>query len=90
MRKASRVLSLVLACGILLVALSITGCTRHPNEDQLQALEEQKIATLAAEEQVDQVRQEKADLEAQLAKKKAELEKMKAEKAAVQQRLENR
>jgi uncharacterized protein involved in exopolysaccharide biosynthesis len=53
-------------------------------------LEEQKKATLAAEEQLDQVRQEKADLEAQLAQKKAELEKVKAEKAAVKQRLENR
>jgi Tfp pilus assembly protein PilN len=90
MLKATRVFKVALFCGIFMMGLYFSGCTKHPNQEQLSALEEQKKAALAAEEQLDKLRREKADLENQLAKKKAELEKSKKEKEAVQQRLEGR
>ncbi len=86
MRKASRSL-IMLITGLIVVGLYFSGCTKHPNQEQLNALEEQKKAALSAEDQLDKLRREKADLENQLAKKKAELEKSKKEKEAVQQRL---
>lgn len=89
MLKATRTFTLVLVSGIFITGLFFSGCTKHPSQEQLNALEEQKKAALAAEDQLDKLRREKADLENQLAKKKAELEKSKKEKEAVQQRLES-
>jgi hypothetical protein len=90
MRKARRFISLLLITSILFLGLYFSGCTKHPNQEQLLRLEEQKKAALAAEDQLDKLRREKADFENQLAKKKADLEKAKQEKAAVQQRLEGK
>ena len=71
----------------VVASMSMIGCSKHPNEKQLQALEETKQAALAAESQLEQKRQEKADLERQLAEKKAQLEKAQAEKAKIAQKL---
>ncbi|MDQ7051650.1 MAG: hypothetical protein Q9P14_01650 [candidate division KSB1 bacterium] len=68
-------------------SLALVGCTKHPNEEQLQVLEETKQAALSAEQTVEQKRREKADLERQLEQKKRELQKAKDEKEAVKQRL---
>lgn len=73
MRKKSRFLKIGL--GILLVAflLGLNGCTKYANEEELQALERQKQATLAAEAKIEDLKQEKSDLERQIATKKREL-----------------
>jgi hypothetical protein len=89
MLKATRIFTQVLVSGIFVTGLFFSGCTKHPSTEQLNALEEQKKAALAAEDQLNKLQREKADLQNQLAKKKAELEKSKIEKEAVQQRLEN-
>ncbi len=90
MRKASRFVALLLVTGIFFMGLYMTGCTKHPNQEQLAKLEEQKKAALAAEEQLGKLQREKADLENQLSKKKMALEEAKKEKALVQQRLEGK
>jgi Tfp pilus assembly protein PilN len=89
MLKATRYFKLGLICSVFLMGLYFTGCTKHPNQEQRTALEELKSETLAAEQELEQLKREKADLENQLAKKKAELEKSKQEKELVQQRLES-
>lgn len=90
MLRATRSFKFVLLCGVFLMGLYFSGCTKHPNTEQLNALEEQKKAALAAEDQLDQLRREKAELEKKLAAKKAKLEESKKEKADVQQRLEGK
>lgn len=88
MQSARKLLSWV-AVFAYIASMSMIGCTKHPNEKQLQALEETKQAAQAAEAQLEQKRQEKANLESQLAEKKAQLEKAQAEKAKIAQKLGN-
>lgn len=68
-------------------SLSFMGCTRHPNAEQLQALEEQKNAALSAESTLEARRAEKSKLENQLNQKKKELQSTKAELEEVKKRL---
>lgn len=89
MRKASRILMVALAIVIFVAGIYITGCTKKPSEEQLQALREQEKAALSAEELLDNKRREKADLEKQLATKKATLTDLKNEKEEVKKHLEN-
>ena len=74
-----------IAC--LLAMFLFSGCTKHPNEEQLNALEETKKAALAAEDELANKQQEKADFENELAEKKQKLEDAKSEKEAVKSRL---
>ncbi len=73
-----------------LVLTFLIACTSHPDEDQIQALEETKTAALAAEKTLAEKKQERKALEAKLEAKKTELEKVKAEKAKVLQKLEQK
>lgn len=77
----------IFAACLLLLALTIVGCARHPNEKELKALEEQKQAAAAAETKSADCAKEKADMETQLAANKQKLEQMKQEKVAVEKRL---
>jgi hypothetical protein len=87
MRKAIRSLVVVAAMGALFLAFVLTGCSKHPSEEQLTALEESKQAAMAAEEQLVAKKAEKEDLEKQLADKKQQVDDCKAEKEAVSERL---
>ncbi len=89
MKQSARKMLSWVAVVVFSASISMIGCTKHPNEKQLQALEETKQAALSAEAQLEQKRQEKASLEAQLAEKKKQLEKAQAEKAAIAQKLGN-
>ncbi len=71
----------------IVFSLSVVGCTKRPNAEQLRALDEQRKATTAAEDQVKKLESEKADLQKQLEQKKAELNKAKQVKDHVQKRL---
>lgn len=71
----------------MFLALSLVACSKHPNQEQLQALEEARQAAAAAEAQAAQKRSERDDLQRQLDQKKAELKKAQDEKAAVAARL---
>ena len=73
-----------------LVLTFLIACTSHPNEEQIQALEETKTAALAAEKTLAEKKQARKDLEAKLEAKKAELAKVKAEKTKVLQKVEQK
>ena len=68
----------------------LIGCTWHPGEEEIKALEETKTAALAAEKTLADKKQERKDLEAKLEAKKAELAKVKAEKEKVMQKLQQK
>jgi len=87
MRKMMRTIIVLVSVACLILSIALTGCTKHPNEEQRQALEEQKKAALAAEDQLAKQQQVKADLERELAEKKQKLEDAKSEKEAVKNRL---
>lgn len=86
MRKTLRTLVVITAV-VLLISMAFIGCTKHANEQQLQALEETKAAALAAEKALADCKSETANLEGQLAEKKQALEAMKQEQETVSQRL---
>ncbi|MFQ5636611.1 MAG: hypothetical protein ACE5IR_01285 [bacterium] len=76
-----------LLIAILLTSLFAFGCTKRPNAEQLQALEEQKNAALAAENTLEERRREKSRLQSQLNQKKKKLQETKNELAEVKKRL---
>jgi len=77
--------SLILLATVCMFAagVTLTGCSRTPNEKQMQALEESKAAVTAADEKVAQLEKENAELKAKLAEKQAELKSVQAEKDKV-------
>ena len=83
----------VTQCMLALFAFSmlslpfISGCARHPSQEELTQLEQAREAAGAAEEKVEAKKREKVQAEAKLAEKKAALEKAKATKAAVEANL---
>ncbi len=76
----------VAAVGSLILAFS---CTKHPNEEQIRQMEETRSAALSAEQKLEEVRQQRQDLEDQLAQKEQERDKVCADRDAVKERLEN-
>jgi septal ring factor EnvC (AmiA/AmiB activator) len=89
MSKIKKIVSIVVVGIFSLSLLVSTGCSRHPNEEQINAMEEARSACLAAEQKLSEVQQEKASLEGQLNSKKAELDNAQKEKEKVQLALEN-
>ena len=87
MRKASKVVSLFVIALFVVSFLSLIGCTKHPNAEQLQALEEQKNAALSAENTLEEKRREKSRLESELNQKQKELQEAKNELEEVKKRL---
>ena len=85
MRTAIRTVLVLTAIALLFSVM--TGCSKHPNEEQLSALEETNQAALAAESQLQTLQAEKANLERQLAEKKQQLDDCEAEKDLVSRRL---
>lgn len=77
--------------GILFTILAVmfAGCTRYANEEELQALENAKLAADKAQQKLENVKAERKSLEDELAQKQKELEDAKKEKATVEKRLEN-
>jgi septal ring factor EnvC (AmiA/AmiB activator) len=89
MLKIKKLLSIGLIAIFSLSLLTATGCSRHPNEEQIRAMEEARSACLAAEQKLNEVQRERGSLESQLQAKKAELDKTQKEKAHVEQGLAN-
>jgi len=87
MSKLMRALVMFASITCLLAMFLFSGCTKHPNEEQLNTLEETKKAALTAEDELAQKQQEKADLENELAEKKQKLEEAKSEKEAIKSKL---
>jgi peptidoglycan hydrolase CwlO-like protein len=89
MSKIKKLLSIGLVAIFSLSLLTATGCSRHPNEEQIRAMEEARSACLAAEQKLNEVQRERGNLESKLQAKKAELDKTQKEKAHVEQGLAN-
>jgi septal ring factor EnvC (AmiA/AmiB activator) len=89
MKIVSKFKGLILVGIITAFFVVSTGCSRHPNEEQIRVLEEARSAALAAEQKLADKRQECSDLENQLAQKKDELAAVKQEREDIKKRLEN-
>lgn len=72
---------------LLLVSFTFIGCSRGPNEEELQVLEETKAAAAAGQQKAADCEAEKASLEGQLAELKQKNEYLKNEKPTVEKRL---
>ncbi|MEJ2048650.1 MAG: hypothetical protein P8Y60_02185 [Calditrichota bacterium] len=89
MSKIKKVMSFVAVGVFSLSLLFATGCSRHPNQEQIRVLEEARSACLAAEQKLNDTQKQRADLESQLQSKKAELDNAVKEKEMVQQGVAN-
>jgi uncharacterized protein HemX len=58
---------------LLFAALIVGGCTKYASQEDLQALERQKQATLSAEQRATQLESEIKDLERQITEKQSTL-----------------
>jgi len=72
---------------VIIASFLITGCTRYANEEELTTLDETQAAVESSDKKVEDLKQEKAELEQTLADKKVELEEVKAEKERVESKL---
>ena len=79
MKKIWRTLTVLISVACLILSLSIAGCSRHPNEKQCHAYEEQLQAATSAEEQLQEKKQTQADAERKLDAEKQTLEEAKSE-----------
>lgn len=89
MKIVSKFKAVVLVAIVAAFFVISTGCSRHPNEEQIRAMEEARSAALAAEQKLADKRQECDQLESQLADKKKELDAVKQEREDIKKRLEN-
>ena len=88
MKRLYNTVSLLIVALFVFSLMSFMGCTKRPNVEQLQALEEQKNAALAAENTLEEKRREKNELQSKLNQKRDELKATKEELETVKQRLE--
>lgn len=79
--------SVLLICVFLISTIFSIGCTRYANQDQLNALDQQKAAAESAERAAVDCEGELSSLQQELDAKKKELQDVKAEKEKVRQRL---
>jgi peptidoglycan hydrolase CwlO-like protein len=82
-----RILVLVLFSLTLISSFFITGCTRYAKEEELTTMDETEASADAAEKKVEDLEQEKAELQAKLEQKKQELKEVQAEKEKVRSQL---
>ncbi len=73
------------ACCFLVVSFS---CTPHPNEQQINAMEETIDATLEAERKLEELKQQRGQLEGELSQKNSKVDGVKKDKADTEKRLE--
>lgn len=87
MRMLTKTVLLFVVALFVVSTFSFVGCTKHPNAEQMQALEEQKNAALAAENTQEERCRERSQLESQLNQKRQELQDAKTELEEVKKRL---
>lgn len=76
-----------LVIGVVFLFMLGAGCAKLATEEDLKNLEKQKQAALSAEEKVEQLKREKAELEQIKAEKELELQEVLAEKAQIREEL---
>ncbi len=89
MKVVSKFKAVVLVTIVTAFFIISFGCSRHPSEEQIRAMEEARSAALAAEQKLADKRQECSNLESQLNQKKQELDAVKQEREDIKKRLEN-
>jgi len=73
-------------CLSLFVAgVLVSGCSKYATQDELRRLEEQRKATLSAEQKLQECAQSKADLQRQVKEKQALVEKLTKDRDAVKE-----
>ena len=87
MQKLWRLLIVIISVACLILSFTFAGCSRHPNEKQCKAYEEQMKATTAVEDQLQEKKQALADAEKKVAEAKQKFDAAKSEKEKVKQRL---
>ena len=87
MKKLYKTVSLLIVALFVFSSMSFMGCTKRPNVEQLQSLEEQKNAALSAENTLEEKRREKNGLQSKLNQKRNELQATKKELETVKQRV---
>jgi soluble cytochrome b562 len=87
MKKTYQLVVMVLLALFIVSSFSFVGCTKRPNAQQLQALEEQKNAALAAENTLEERRREKSRCESDLNQNRKQLQDVKTELEEVKKRL---
>lgn len=65
--------AVIFSIALLSMVLVFGGCTKYASQDDLDALDLQRQAALSAEERVQELESEKADLEQQISQKQQEL-----------------
>jgi Skp family chaperone for outer membrane proteins len=73
-----------------LIGLLAMGCTRHPTPEELAILEDQIRAADSAEKRVEDLKQEKASLEAELQRQQKILADHEAEFEEIKRRMQER
>ncbi len=89
MKMKSSFAKLVLAA-IATSTLVMTGCTKHPDQDQLIKLEEARGAAESAEKSLAEKKRERMALEEQVSAKEGELSNREAERDDVKQKMDER
>jgi len=79
----SKIKILVVSAGLGLFL--IAGCTQYASQDELRQLQEQCKAAAAAEQKVQELEKEKADMERQIKEKEAVVEKLTRDLEAVKE-----
>jgi outer membrane lipoprotein-sorting protein len=85
-----RLISLFVVLAFVMASMFVSSCTSHPNEEQVQALEEARSAALSAEKECADKKSERQEQESKVNAKKAELQKVQAEKDKVAKGVEAR
>jgi peptidoglycan hydrolase CwlO-like protein len=89
MLKVKKFLFLIITALFLFSLFISTGCSRHPNPEQISAMEEARSACLAAEQKLNELQQQRQSLESKLSSLQNELNGLNKEKSDIQQRLTN-
>ncbi len=76
--------------GAALAALTLTGCTKKPSEEQLNQLEEARGAAASAEKTKSAKIEERRRLESEVGAKKSVLAEHEAERDDIKQKMEER
>ncbi len=88
MTKVLRAISVFSVIALFVLTLSMTGCSKHPNEEQLKVLEDTKAAALEAEQKLSDCQANQTELESKVSATEQTLQEVQEEKRVVMERLE--
>lgn len=89
MSGVKKVKKMVFTAAISGALLLVVGCGWKPNEEQINQMEETRAAALSAEQKVEELKQQKQQLQGQLTSAQQEADKVCADKDATAERVQN-